>query len=92
MAKRIVSLRLDEDLWGTLPEDNKSKWIRDILNSYVNGDLVKDADIKYTMEKNRDLYIQIEKLERDKERLWAEIEQYREIYLPKPKKWWKWWR
>jgi len=99
MVKRVVSLRLDDDLWGALPSDNKSEWIRDILKLYVAGDLYKgheyndlERDYKHALNDVEKLTKSNDDLYEDKKQLRIEIERYREIYLPKPKKWWKWWR
>lgn len=94
-----MSLRIDKDFWDTLPTKNKSEWIRNILDEYINGTLVKNDDIKTIESENRYLHNYVERLEEDKqrlhtnnERLWVELEQYRAIYLPKPKKWYQFWK
>jgi len=99
MVKKQVSLRIDKDFWDTLPTKNKSEWIRNILDEYINGNLIKNDDIKAIEQENNYLHNYVERLEEDKqrlhtnnERLWAELEQYRAIYLPKPKKWYQFWK
>lgn len=96
MVKRVVSLRLDSELYNTLPEDNRSEWIRDIIKSYIGGDLIKDTEIKGIEKENKLLLAEVEDLKKDKEHLqhdkeFLEIQLQR--YLPKPKKYfWQFWK
>jgi len=99
MVKKQISMRMDKDFWDTLPPDNKSEWIRKLIQDYIDGNLVRNDDIKSIENENRFLHNTIERLEvdkqrltTDKERLWVEIERYRSIYLPKPKKWFQFWK
>jgi len=73
---------------------NESEFVRNVLQSYiVDNTLIEVSDLEALKRENRLLYNTVEELKKDKERLWKEIEQYRNIYLPKPKRhWWEFWK
>jgi len=94
MPKITRSIKIDKEIWERIPGNNKSEFIRNVLQSYiVDNTLIEVSDLEALKRENRLLYNTVEELKRDKERLWKEIEQYRNIYLPKPKKhWWEFWK
>jgi len=94
MPKITRSIKIDKEIWERIPGNNKSEFIRNVLQSYiVDNTLIEVSDLEALKRENRLLYNTVEELKKDKERLWKEIEQYRNIYLPKPKRhWWEFWK
>jgi len=80
------TIRISKELWDRLPDDpSRSSFIRDVLQNYIEGKLATPDELLALSRENRLLHGQVEDLKRDKEFL-------QNLYLPKPKKRWQFWR
>lgn len=83
------TIRVDKVMWDSLPADsNKSAFIRDVIKNYIQGNMATGEEIHVLQNENRMLHGLVDNLQKDKEFLQRQVE----IYLPKPKKWYQFWK
>lgn len=87
MGLVMRNFRIEKELWNRIPDKNKSRFVRQLLEDYLQNNLVKDNEILGIEKENRLLHDLVEELRKDKEQLRKDLEYYKGLFLPKPSFW-----
>jgi hypothetical protein len=91
MPKIVKNIRIEKEDWERIPSKNKSEFVRDVIQRYIHNELVSSPDILAIQREAVLLRERVEDLKRDKERLQAELDRIKPLYLP-PRRWWRFWK